>query len=180
MSKTEFEIDTTKVLGMLDSLTGKDVHKVLVGTVRKGAKKLQKQTEENFRHLRNKNEGGKGDLTSSSKGYGKVATIKVFQKTSSPYAVVSIGSKKADFRAKFFEKGTAPRYTKGHKIVGKLWKGKRAYLKRSGRPGYRGEIQAGGYFAKAQQQTEREVFEEIKTDAEAIIKRTWRKKQASR
>lgn len=177
MSKTELSVDASKVHSMLDGLTGKEVHTVLVGTVRKGAKKLQKQTEEEFKALKTKNRGGKGNLTASTRGYGKVATIKVFTKTASPFATVSIGSRSADFRAKFFELGTKPRYTKGHRIVGRLQHGRRTYLKRSGRRGYRGEITAGGYFRRSQQRTEQEVMAAMQADAINIIKRIWRKKQ---
>lgn len=181
MSKAEVTVDVSKVYDLLEGLTGKEVHAVLVSTVRKGAKKLQKRAEENFGNLITKNRRGKGSLTASSRKYGKVATIKVFKETAYPFATVSVVSRQADFRAKFFEKGTKPRYRESTPLL------LRRYLKKKGRISKlrdrnratwaTGQIIAGHYFSRAQKETEAQVFSEIRKDAEDIIKRVWRKKQ---
>ena len=48
-----------------------------------------------------------------------------------------------DYRLKWFEKGTQPRYTKGHKVTGYL---SNHTLKRTGKGGYRGQIAATHFF----------------------------------
>lgn len=177
------QIDASKVHELLDGLTGKEVHSVWVRAARKAAKKLQRQTEANFSRLIVKNPGGKGSLTNSSKGYGKVATIKVYAKALSPYAVVSTASKKADFRARFFEIGTKPRYRGASSIRS------RRYAKTVGRitklrdrkraTWYTGVIMEGRYFVRAQKETEAQVFREMREDAIKIIKQVWKKRQQS-
>lgn len=52
-----------------------------------------------------------------------------------------------DFRLKFFEGGTRPRYTKGHRITGYADDRMRR-LKRTGKGGYRGFIEANKFFSK--------------------------------
>jgi len=53
-----------------------------------------------------------------------------------------------DFRLVFFEGGTQPRTTKGHKIVGYDETSSRKRLKRTGKAGYRGFITANHFFTK--------------------------------
>lgn len=53
-----------------------------------------------------------------------------------------------DFRLNFFEAGTKPRNTKGHKITGYDSESARRRLKRTGKPGYRGFITANKFFTK--------------------------------
>lgn len=48
-----------------------------------------------------------------------------------------------DYRLKWFEKGTKPRYTKGHKTTGYLSNHR---LKRTGKGGYRGQMVATHFF----------------------------------
>ena len=57
-----------------------------------------------------------------------------------------------DFRLRFFEGGTKPRYTKGHKITGyavnkKTGKVNYNRLARSGKGGYRGMVDANRFFS---------------------------------
>lgn len=181
MSKTEVTVDASKVYDLLEGLTGKEVHSVLVSTVRKGARKLQKRAEENFGNLITKNQRGKGSLTASTRKYGKVATIKVFKKTASPFATVSIVSKQADFRSKFFEKGTKLRYREATPLAMRRYfkkKGRISKLRDRNRATWAtGQIIAGHYFSRAQKETEAQVFSEMRKDTEDIIKRIWRKKQ---
>jgi hypothetical protein len=63
-----------------------------------------------------------------------------------------------DFRLKFFELGTKDRYTKGHKIMGY---NNSHSLKRSGKGGYKGKINALYFFKNAQEKSERQVFDSL-------------------
>ena len=69
-----------------------------------------------------------------------------------------------DFRLRFFEGGTKPRYTKGHKITGRTSKGR---LKRTGKGGYRGFITANHFFTEgitnAERQAEQSLYDSVTT-----------------
>ena len=63
-----------------------------------------------------------------------------------------------DFRLIFFEGGTKPRYTKGHKIIGYTKKNK---LKRTGKGGFRGYITANHFFTKGISDAEQNALEAL-------------------
>lgn len=69
-----------------------------------------------------------------------------------------------DFRLRFFEGGTRPRYTKGHKVTGYA-DDRHRRLKRTGKGGYRGFITPIHFFAdglrNAQGQAETTIIEAI-------------------
>lgn len=161
MSKASVVFDSRQFDTMVKNLTGPEMKKAILGTLRSGANILKKETEKQF-HERVNLDGLKVKYT-NKKGrevtkWKRLATVKVDRKELS--AKVHIMS---DFRTKFFEMGTAERMTKGHKVTGyyRLRPGGRLYRKRSGKGGDRGRIGAGWHFRKAQRLTERKIFESI-------------------
>lgn len=144
---------------MVKNLTGAEMKKAITGTLRNGANILKRETERQF-HGRVKLNGLRISYT-NKKGkevtkWKRLATVSIDKKE--PSAKVHI---MADFRTKFFEMGTKSRKTKGRKITGYYWRGKRKFAKRSGKGGDRGRITAGWHFRRAQQLTERKIFESI-------------------
>ena len=63
-----------------------------------------------------------------------------------------------DFRLKFFEKGTALRRTKGHRITGYI---DVQHLRRTGRGGNRGRIRSAYFFDKTYDNIDVEVFSRL-------------------
>ena len=159
----------------LKELAGPEVKKAAVSALRKSANILAKETDKQFRGHINI---GKARVDTITRKNGKsvrkirrISTVKVSRQDLS--AKVHILS---DFRIKFFEMGTRERRTKGYKIVGSYRKGKRKYLIREGKGRRTGRISAGWYFLKAQQLTERQVFDSIETNLSQAIEKIWNKK----
>ncbi len=161
MSRTKVTFDSRQFDAMVKNLTGPEMKKAILGTLRSGANILKKETEKQFHErvnldgLRVKYTNRKGREVTK---WNRLATVRVDRKE--PSAKVHI---MADFRTKFFEMGTKNRRTKGHRNVGyyRLSLGGRLYRKRSGKGGDRGRIKPGWHFRKAQQLTERKIFESI-------------------
>ena len=140
---------------MLEQLKPEHAKGAIKSVLKKQANKLLKATRANFMHL----EGIKGDRAKRSltgMGKDKVGGITVYaDKTTNPFAVVSLRGRRTDFRALFFERGTKDRYSKS----------------RHGKSVYRGRIEGGHYFERAQQQTESSIFREMEADLIQIINR---------
>ncbi len=153
--------DSRQFDAMMESLTGPELKKAALRTLRSSANILKKETERQFRskvningiRIKYKNKKGK-EVTK----WKRIATVKVDPKELSAKVHIL-----ADFRAKFFEMGTKERRTKGHKVTGRyrLRPGGRVYKRRKGKGGARGRITAGWHFRKAQQLTEGPIFENI-------------------
>ena len=147
-------IDTTGAQELLERLKPEHYKSVIRSTLNKQSRKLLKATRANFMHL----EGIKGDRAKRSltgMGKDKVGGSKTYVKGRNPYAVVSLRGRRTDFRALFFERGTKDRYSKS----------------RHGKSVYRGRIEGGHYFERAQQQTESSIFREMEADLIQIINR---------
>lgn len=147
-------IDTTGAQELLEQLKPEHYKSVIRSTLNKQSRKLLKATRANFMHL----EGIKGDRAKRSltgMGKDKVGSSKTYVKGRNPYAVVSLRGRRTDFRALFFERGTKDRYSKS----------------RHGKSVYRGRIEGGHYFERAQQQTESSIFREMESDLIQIINR---------
>lgn len=147
-------IDTTGAQELLEQLKPEHYKSVIRSTLNKQSRKLLKATRANFMHL----EGIKGDRAKRSltgMGKDKVGGSKTYVKGRNPYAVVSLRGRRTDFRALFFERGTKDRYSKS----------------RHGKSVYRGRIEGGHYFERAQQQTESSIFREMEADLIQIINR---------
>lgn len=147
-------IDTTGAQELLEQIKPEHYKSVIRSTLNKQSRKLLKATRANFMHL----EGIKGDRAKRSltgMGKDKVGSSKTYVKGRNPYAVVSLRGRRTDFRALFFERGTKDRYSKS----------------RHGKSVYRGRIEGGHYFERAQQQTESSIFREMEADLIQIINR---------
>jgi len=147
-------IDTTGAQELLEQLKPEHYKSVIRSTLNKQSRKLLKATRANFMHL----EGIKGDRAKRSltgMGKDKVGGSKTYVNGRNPKAVVSLRGRRTDFRALFFERGTKDRYSKS----------------RHGKSAYRGRIEGGHYFERAQQQTESSIFREMEADLIQIINR---------
>lgn len=153
-------IDTTGAQELLEQLKPEHYKNVIRSTLNKQSRKLLKATRANFMHL----EGIKGDRAKRSltgMGKDKVGGSKTYVNGRNPKAVVSLRGRRTDFRALFFERGTKERYTKGKKDLFGF----------RGTGAYRGRIEGGHYFERAQQQTESSIFREMEADLIQIINR---------
>jgi hypothetical protein len=164
MSSTSATIDATQVKRLLDALSGKEVKQAAIGALRGSAGILQKETESQFRAKLNFNGLKITYKTKAGKEktkWKRIATVKVDNKALSAKVHIM-----ADYRAKFFELGTKPRTTKGHKVTGYFTRreGGRKYKARTGKGGFRGRITAGHFFRTAQQLTERRIFDNIEKE----------------
>lgn len=158
MSRTRVTFNAAEFHSMINRLTGPEMKKVMVSTLRSSSNILKKETESQF-HSRVALNGFKVSYTRNGKKRTKnkrLVTIIIDKKNLSAKVHIM-----GDFRAKFFELGTKERYTKGHKISGAYRKGARKYLKRTGKPGRRGKIQAGHHFRTAQEVTKVKIFSEM-------------------
>lgn len=147
-------IDTTGAQELLEQLKPEHYKSVIRSTLNKQSRKLLKATRANFMHL----EGIKGDRAKRSltgMGKDKVGGSKAYVNGRNPHAVVSLRGRRTDFRALFFERGTKDRYSKS----------------KHGKSVYRGRIEGGHYFERAQQQTESSIFREMESDLIKIINR---------
>lgn len=159
MNSSYASFDSHQFNAIVRGLTGPEMKKVFIGALRTSGNILKKETDKQFKskiaigdtRVKRKNKNGK-EITK----WRRLATVKIDKRT--PEAKVHI---MGDFRAKFFELGTNMRRTKGHKITGyyRLRPGGRQYRRRSGKGGNRGRIIAGHFFLKAQQITERKIFD---------------------
>lgn len=177
MSKSGVKFDARQFDAMVRALTGPEVKRAIISTLRVGGNILKKETEKQFQA--NVNINGIKTKSTNKKGkeitrWKRLATVKVDKKESSVKVHIM-----ADFRAKFFEMGTKKRTTKGHKIVGKyrLSLGGRFYRKRKGKGANRGVIKPGRYFQTAQRLTERQIFDRIDKDMSKAIIRISKKKK---
>lgn len=167
MNSSYASLDSHQFNAMIRELTGPEMKKVVIGALRSSGNILKKETDRQFKSkisigdIRVKRKNKKGQEITKWK---RLATVKIDKRT--PEAKVHIIS---DFRAKFFELGTNMRRTKGHKITEyyQLRPGGRRYRRRSGKGGNRGRIIAGHFFLKAQQKTERMIFDNM----EVVIKK---------
>lgn len=176
MNNASVTVDSTQVQRLLSALSGKETKQAIVITLRNSARILQKETESQFKRnvnltgLKVKYKDKKRNVDRTK--LKRVATIRIYQKQMKEiYAKVHI---MADFRAKFFEMGTRFRRTKGHKLTGNYYtlrEGGRKYRERTGKGGYRGRIQAGHFFRKAQELTERMIFDNMDKEMSAAIQR---------
>lgn len=168
MNNSQVTFDASQFHSMVYRLTGPEMKKVIVSTLRSSSNILKKETERQF-HTRVTLNGYKISYKKSGKTKTKVKRLVtvVIDKKEMAAKVHILG----DFRAKFFELGTRERYTKGHKITGSYYKGRRKYLKRTGKPGRRGKIEAGHHFKTAQDLTRERIFSEMdQRTSKAIIK----------
>lgn len=150
---------------MASNLTGAEIKKAKLRTVRYSANILKKETDSKYRFLKKRKEKDKLRGGKIRKGQ---AVVKV--DTHTGIAKIHI---MGDYMMKWFELGTKPRRTRGRKIIGyySLRAGGRKYLLRKGKGRDTGQIEPKYYFRSAQNTTERQIFSEMKARMEAEIRR---------
>lgn len=159
MAAGQMVVEKDEITLMLKRLSSKELRKAELSTLRKSANILARETTKRFKE--NINIDNRRVSTINKKGktvtkIRRIATVKVHRREMA--AKVNILS---DFRLKFFEMGTKERHTKGRKIVGEHIKKGRKYLLRKGKGRRTGRIKAGWYFRSAQQDTERQIFDNM-------------------
>ena len=152
------QIDASEVLAMLGNLSGKQMNQARKMALRKSAKILQKATRRELHGVaKGTNKKHKNKRTGSiwkTMDSGVKATI--FKNGDEAHVNIM-----GEFRLKFFELGTKARFTKG----------KRKGLFSRGKPAHRGSISAKHFFRKAQQKTERQIFDNMNNELSNSIKK---------
>ena len=138
--------------------------------IRKGLNILARKTTQNFKAKRHGFTERRIKWT-TRKGKERekilrVATVKADRKDKNVQMVHIM----SDFRVKFFEMGTRERRTKGRKIVGKIYIGRRKWLARTGKGRDTGRIKPEWNFRKAQWQTEGKVNGTINKEMDKIFR----------
>ena len=146
------DIDDSQVQALFSRLTSREQDKAFKQTLRKAGNILVKATRNYLKRVvRNSNK--------RSVKYGKSlqsgVKCKLVKENGANVAKVHI---MGDFRLKFFEKGTALRRTKGHRITGYI---DVRHLRRTGRGGNRGRIRSAYFFDKAKRTSETSIFESM-------------------
>ena len=121
-------VDPSKTDRLLANLNTESRNKIITEALRRGGQVAQSNVKQSLR--------AKLGAGSSSLEHG------IRLKVDKAYSIVTLHIM-GDYRLKWFEKGTKPRYTKGHKVTGYLSNHR---LKRSGQGGYRGLIAATHFF----------------------------------
>lgn len=150
MAAGQMVVEKDEITQMLKRLSSNELRKAELSTLRKSANILARETTKRFKENINIDNRRVSTINKKGKNVTKirrVATVKVHR--GKIEAKVNIMS---DFRLKFFEMGTKERHTKGHKIIGNFRKGKGRRT---------GSIKAGWYFRSAQQDTERQIFDNM-------------------
>ncbi|MCI6342101.1 MAG: hypothetical protein MR788_06025 [Prevotella sp.] len=157
-------VDAASVDELLRKLDDDELkNKILYDAVMSGAKALQQAAQQNIR----KELGAAASHPSPYLKGNKPLYEGVSVKGEKAYIEASV-SILNDFRMKFFEKGTAERYTKGHKITGYADNGRN--LKREGKGHYTGKITATNFFAAARNSSEQNVNDAMLSSIEKSLK----------
>lgn len=174
MSKTQTSFDGSEFDIMVNNLTGKEMKRVINRTLRISANILKKETESKFTSGLKIRKNLMTYRKDSRKVTVRKQLVKVISDRKNKQAVkIHI---MGNFKAKFFEKGTNVRFTKGRTTGTTSW-GKRKIKVRSGievksymwgkrrifryQGAKRGSNQAGYYFKNAQSEKEYEIFSNI-------------------
>lgn len=142
------DVDDYNVRHLLANIGSKKTSRRLLSCIRKGLQIIAKETSDSFKRnrrgftevkIRKKTRAGKKKMVTQ-----KIAKVVVRPKDN--VAKVHIMS---DYRVKWFEMGTKERETKGRKIVGGRFFGKRKVIMRSGKGHRTGKIKPEWFFKKA-------------------------------
>lgn len=158
------EIDDSQVQNLFARLTSKDQKKAMKSALRKAASILVKKTKSNLKQVVK-------NSTKKSTKYGTSLQSGVKSKVDKEGKEAEVHIM-GDFRLKFFEKGTQPRTTKGYRIVGKEGRN----LIREGKGSNKGAITAKYFFKNAQDQTEKQIFDNLTNLLTISIKKIASKK----
>ena len=127
-SLCDIKIDSSQLQSAMNTLSGKEIRQVYRNSIKKAVRPLAKATEQRYSVLLSR------EKLSTVKGRKSQNIVKLLSRTRNGIIVVKVHIMQ-DYKAKWFEMGTAKRYTKGHRNVG-YYKlnpfGKRRYIDRKG------------------------------------------------
>ena len=155
-SLCDIKIDSSQLQSAMNTLSGKEIRQVYRNSIKKAVRPLAKATEQRYSVLLSR------EKLSTVKGRKSQNIVKLLSRTSNGIIVVKVHIMQ-DYKAKWFEMGTAKRYTKGHRNVGyyKLRPDvRRKYIRRTGKPGYRGYIHSSWIFTTEQQKQQNAIMKE--------------------
>lgn len=156
-SLCEIKIDSSQLQSAMNTLSGKEIRQVYRNSIKKAVRPLAKATEQRYSVLLSREKLGSG------KGRKSQNIVKLLSRTRNGVIVVKVHIMQ-DYKAKWFEMGTAKRYTKGYRNVGYYKRnpfGKRRYVERTGKPGYRGCIRSSWIFTTEQQKQQNAIMKGI-------------------
>lgn len=168
------KFDDREVMMMFKRLTGPELKKAELAALRSSANILKKRTDLNFKDTKIGLSIKRRTVRFVSKKTGKerkkilrIATVRISSKKME--AKVHIMS---DYRVKWFEMGTVERYTHTRRATVIDGRGDKRVLKfKTIRSKYVGKVKARWFFRDAQNQTERQIFDNLdKEISKAIIK----------
>ena len=179
MSRVSVTFDAQQFEEACNRLTGPEMKKAIRSTLATSGRILVKEAERQFT-VNTKSDKGPG-LNTRSFSYrsggsierkkARLVTLKVAKKSN--VATIHI---MANFKAKFFESGTKGRWTKGHRITGRVRLFGKTRNLRTGKRGYRGAIQATHSFRTAQEKSRNAIFDDMDNRMTNVIKRIWAKR----
>lgn len=153
----DIRIDDSQLTSAMSTLSGKEIRQVYRNSIKKAVRPLAKATEQRYSVLLSREKLGSG------KGRKSQNIVKLLSRTRNDVIVVKVHIMQ-DYKAKWFEMGTDKRYTKGHRNVGYYKRnpfGKRRYVERTGKPGYRGCIRSSWIFTTEQQKQQNAIMKGI-------------------
>lgn len=157
-SLCDIKIDSHQLQSAMSTLSGKEIRQVYRNSIKKAVRPLAKATEQRYSVLLSREKLDTGSRIWKSKNI-----VKLLSRTKDGVIMVKVHIMQ-DYKAKWFEMGTAKRYTKGHRNVGyyKLRPdARRKYIRRTGKPGYRGYIHSSWIFTTEQQKQQNAIMRGI-------------------
>lgn len=161
---------------LLDSLNAEVRGEMMLKALREGAKVLQDRTRANLRAAL----GNGAVAVSDKRRYPMDRGVRLTVDRAYKEVKVSI---MGDFRLKWFEKGTKPRYTDGTSDRGRArakkrftsWSDERKRKTSfSGKPAYRGKIRGEEFFSSARAQSEPAIVEAVTASLDAQLNKILR------
>lgn len=156
-SLCDIKIDSHQLQSAMSTLSGKEIRQVYRNSIKKAVRPLAKATEQRYSVLLSR------EKLSTVKGRKSQNIVKLLSRTRNGVIMVKVHIMQ-DYKAKWFEMGTTKRYTKGHRNVGyyKLRPdARRKYIRRTGKPGYRGYIHPSWIFTTEQQKQQNAIMKGI-------------------
>ncbi len=160
-----FEVQDREVRKMLEAVASPKTSRKLLSAMRKGLNIISKDTTIRFQTNR-RGFSGKKVTRRTKNGKEKERILKVAKVVTDNKRGTAKVHIMDDYRVKWFETGTKERKTKGRKITGGFWKGKRKLLRRQGSGHSTGKIRPEWFFRRAVrakgQESEQKIGREIK------------------
>lgn len=167
----DIQVNDRDVQVFLSGVGSGKARNLFLSSVRKGLSVLARQTTANFKANRRKGWKQRRVKVWNRKGEEKEKILHVAKTTTNRKEETVKVHIMSDYRVKWLEMGTKERRTKGRKIVGSYYKGKRKYLIRQGKGRRTGKVQPEWFFLKAQRQTKDQVEQKINQEMTKAIRK---------